>query len=594
MDLTRLAVDAGQFINRAVQYTGETLGQADRTEVDSGLEELLVQADVTKTWTDQIISQTEVLLQPNLGARLEDRLYHHLDWSVPSRPRAHELLGDQMSQAGLEVGSDTPYGAALLRCGDAQKHLGEADKHFVQSAHIHFLAPLLTFTDGEYRTIQEERRMLFNKRLDLDISKSRLRKAQEADEQARNLNTNLLENDYYSHVSYMFSFLRVKWLKMWAQEIAQAEMELRICQSLFDRQLQITRRLLEGISKTHTDHMWCLTDFVDAQACYYAQCHQYAQALHKHLARIPAMLCANNWQSTIHHVANETTSPIPIVIHHVPDFDQDSWTRDPLCGTEQTGQPSGNIQQADWANNNNNNNTSLVDNHHATANILSPASQASSYAKLCMPIWGSHPLNQCSTSSWTVSRSMMNNRMVAAKSPGPSSILTFGDRLNQILATDAAGSLLKTNSPNQFQIETAFGTETPTTNHTGAETLTTDDMAAKTLITNEMAAETLITSGMIAEILTNNNMATETLTTNERVAENLATNEVAAETLITNERVAETLTTSDMAAETLTTSDMAAETLTTNEVALETLTTNEMVAETLATNKMAAETKSFC
>lgn len=30
----------------------------------------------------------------------------------------------------------------------------------------------------------------------------------------QNLNANPLEDDYLSHVSYMFSFLRVKWLKV--------------------------------------------------------------------------------------------------------------------------------------------------------------------------------------------------------------------------------------------------------------------------------------------------------------------------------------------------------------------------------------------
>lgn len=44
------------------------------------------------------------------GARLEERLYEHLEWSVPPRPRARELLGDQLTQAGLEIGSNTPYG----------------------------------------------------------------------------------------------------------------------------------------------------------------------------------------------------------------------------------------------------------------------------------------------------------------------------------------------------------------------------------------------------------------------------------------------------------------------------------------------------
>lgn len=100
MDLTQLAVDAGQFINRAVQvklnnipnsssfvllfitgypvisvqYTGETLGQADRTQLDSRLQELLTRAEATKTCTERIITQTEVLLQPNPGETLSNFL----------------------------------------------------------------------------------------------------------------------------------------------------------------------------------------------------------------------------------------------------------------------------------------------------------------------------------------------------------------------------------------------------------------------------------------------------------------------------------------------------------------------------------------
>ncbi|XP_063764273.1 endophilin-B1-like isoform X2 [Eleginops maclovinus] len=303
MDLTRLAVDAGQFINRAVQYTEESLGQAEKTGLNPGLEERLALVESTKTWTDQIISQTEVLLQPNAGARLEDRLYEQLDWSVPPRPRAHEVLGDQMTQAGLEIGSNTPYGTALLRVGETQKRFGETERNFVQSTNIHFLTPLRSFTEGEYRAMQDERKMLVNKRLDLDIAKTRLRKAHEADREGRNLNANPLEEDYMSHVSYMFSFLRVKWLKMWAQEISQAQMELSICQSLFDRQTEITGRVVEGISNTHTNHMRSLTDFVEAQSCYFDQCNQHAHELQKQLASIPAVLCSNNWQLAIGEVS---------------------------------------------------------------------------------------------------------------------------------------------------------------------------------------------------------------------------------------------------------------------------------------------------
>lgn len=60
------------------QLTEESLGQTQKTDLDPGLEELLNRADATKTWTDRIVSQTEVLLQPNPGetrvARSEDKV----------------------------------------------------------------------------------------------------------------------------------------------------------------------------------------------------------------------------------------------------------------------------------------------------------------------------------------------------------------------------------------------------------------------------------------------------------------------------------------------------------------------------------------
>ncbi|KAG7238028.1 hypothetical protein INR49_031382 [Caranx melampygus] len=237
-----------------------------------------------------------------------------------------------MTQAGLEIGSTTPYGTALLRCGEVQKQLSEEERKFVQSTNIHFLTPLKSFTEGEYRAMQDERRMLLNKRLDLDIAKTRLRKAHEADREARNLNANPLDDDYLSHVSYMFSFLRVKWLKI--------------------------------------NHMRSLTDFVEAQACFFDQCNQHAQELQKQLSSIPAVLCSNNWQSAItnqpstsNHVANEPiglnqVTPLPVIVHQLPDFDQDSWTACPPPGTEHvTTGFSVTTHPPDQTNNNNNNNS---------------------------------------------------------------------------------------------------------------------------------------------------------------------------------------------------------------------------------------------
>lgn len=49
------------------KFTEEKFGQAEKTELDAHLENLLAKADTTKHWTERIMKQTEVLLQPNLS-----------------------------------------------------------------------------------------------------------------------------------------------------------------------------------------------------------------------------------------------------------------------------------------------------------------------------------------------------------------------------------------------------------------------------------------------------------------------------------------------------------------------------------------------
>lgn len=78
-NVRRLAADAGTFLSRAVQFTEEKLGQAERTELDAHLETLLTRAESTKHWTEKIMKQTEVVLQPNPNVRMEDFLYEILD-----------------------------------------------------------------------------------------------------------------------------------------------------------------------------------------------------------------------------------------------------------------------------------------------------------------------------------------------------------------------------------------------------------------------------------------------------------------------------------------------------------------------------------
>ncbi|XP_066057507.1 endophilin-B2 isoform X5 [Chamaea fasciata] len=246
-NVKKLASDAGVFFSRAMQFTEEKLGQAEKTELDAHFENLLARADCTKNWTEKILRQTEVLLQPNPSARVEEFLYEKLDRKVPSRVTNGELLAQYMTEAANDFGPGTPYGKTLIKVGETQRRLGAAEREFIRSASINFLTPLRNFLEGDWRTISKERRILQNRRLDLDACKARLKKAKAAEAKAA------------------------------------AEHELRLTQTEFDRQAEVTRLLLEGISSTHVNHLRCLHEFVESQTNYYAQCYQFMLDLQKQL-----------------------------------------------------------------------------------------------------------------------------------------------------------------------------------------------------------------------------------------------------------------------------------------------------------------------
>ncbi|KAI1882458.1 hypothetical protein AGOR_G00250960 [Albula goreensis] len=276
-NVKKLASDAGVFFTRAVQFTEEKLGQAEKTELDVHLENLLARADCTKNWTEKIFRQTEVLLQPNPSARIEEFFYEKLDRKIPSRTTNGELLGQYMLDAAKDFGPATPYGTTLIKVGEIQRRLGGTEREYIQSSAASFLSPLRNFLEGDWRTISKERRLLENRRLDLDICKARLKKAKAAEAKAA-ATPDFQETRPRNYV------LSASASALWSEEVDKAELELRVAQTEFDRQAEVTRLLLEGISSTHVHHLRCLHEFVEAQAAYYAHCHQHMQDLQRELS----------------------------------------------------------------------------------------------------------------------------------------------------------------------------------------------------------------------------------------------------------------------------------------------------------------------
>ncbi|KAM8865319.1 endophilin-B2-like isoform 4-T4 [Synchiropus picturatus] len=279
-NVKKLAFGAGTLFTRAVQFTEEKLGQAEKTELDAHYETLMSRADATKHWTDKIYRQTEVLLQPNPSARIEEFLYEKLDWKAPSRVTNGELLGQYMVGAAKEFGAETPYGNSLMMVGDCERRLGAAEREFIQTSAISFLTPLRNFLEGDWRSITKERRLLENLRLDLDACKARLKRAKSAEAKAAAV-PDFKETRPRNYV------LSASASALWSEEVEKAEQELRLAQTEFDRQAEVTRLVLEGISSTHVNHLRCLYEFVEAQAVYYHHCHFHMQELQKELASLP-------------------------------------------------------------------------------------------------------------------------------------------------------------------------------------------------------------------------------------------------------------------------------------------------------------------
>ncbi|KAL1238125.1 Endophilin-B1 [Trichinella nativa] len=261
-NIRKFTSDAAAAFSRAVQFTGEKLGKAEKTELDAYFESLLQRADVTEDQTKNILNCIENYLQPNPTVRMEEFFYEKLDLKKEQRMNNAELLGVALTNAGNEFGPGTPYGSALLKVGTVQKNIGVAERDFISAAAVNVLTPLKRFIEGDMKTISKERKVLTNKRLDLDACKSRLKKAKSVQSQ-----TAMKKGAGYELVE-------------------QAEADMRVAQSEFDKQCEILKLLLEGVQAAHTNHLKCLRDFVEEQLAFYAQCHQYAADLQHALSGI--------------------------------------------------------------------------------------------------------------------------------------------------------------------------------------------------------------------------------------------------------------------------------------------------------------------
>ncbi|XP_033152844.1 endophilin-B1 isoform X3 [Drosophila mauritiana] len=261
-NVKNLVKEAGSTISRVVQLTEEKLGTTERTEYDLHFQNLAERADVTKTWTEKIVRDTESVLIPNPQNRVEDFIFEKIEKSKPKRLSNLEHLALDMIEAGGDFGQDLPYGQALIKVGQAEQKLGRCEHDFIATSGICFTQPLRKFLDGEMKTIGKERGILETKRLDLDACKNRVKKAR-----------SMLGQQSKDGISP-------------EAVLEQAERDLRVAQAEFDRQAEITKLLLDGISTSQASHLRHLHAFIQTQVRYYKQCGDVMEQLQRELAKM--------------------------------------------------------------------------------------------------------------------------------------------------------------------------------------------------------------------------------------------------------------------------------------------------------------------
>ncbi|XP_069964010.1 endophilin-B1 isoform X3 [Bactrocera oleae] len=261
-NVKNLVKEAGSTLSRVVQLTEEKLGTTERTEYDNEFQNLAERADITKTWTEKIVRDTETVLIPNPQNRIEDFIFEKIEKTKPQRLSNLEHLALDMIEAGGDFGQDLPYGQALIKVGQAEQKLGQCERDFIASSGICFTQPLRKFLEGEMKTITKERGILETKRLDLDACKNRVKKAR-----------SMLGQQAKDGVSP-------------EAVLEQAERDLRVAQAEFDRQSEITKVLLEGISTSQASHLRHLHAFVETQVRYYKHCMDAMNNLQRDLAKL--------------------------------------------------------------------------------------------------------------------------------------------------------------------------------------------------------------------------------------------------------------------------------------------------------------------
>ncbi|KAL3111308.1 hypothetical protein niasHT_013350 [Heterodera trifolii] len=245
-----------RLASRARQKSAEIILSAEKTEIGAELEGLLTKTDKTEEHMKKLVHAIEVYLQPNPAVRALDP---RKDKS--GRQNTLDGLGEAMKEAASKaVGAESTFGAILLKVSQTESKMAAGERQLIQSITTQTLASLRHLLENELRTVQKERSVLNKKRLDLDATKSRWKRASDDKKPA-------------------------------------VEAELRKAQDEFDTQLETISTALEAFQTAVDRQAEQLVQFVAAQIEYHSTSLKLLKDLKRDLGAY--WICNDVWMDIL-------------------------------------------------------------------------------------------------------------------------------------------------------------------------------------------------------------------------------------------------------------------------------------------------------
>ncbi|KAI0987087.1 hypothetical protein GJ496_003269 [Pomphorhynchus laevis] len=249
--LKNLTGSAGKMFSRAQQYTEEILGQSEKTQYDQSFESLMQTVEKNKIWTERILDQIETIIHPNPGEKIEEFIMSKIGQATKEKPNSIEVLSQLMKDASVDLVDQGKLAETLVKIGDVESTVGMCLRERNDKIVTGLKQPLKSFIEVDYKNLQKEKKSLETLRLDLDSAKSKVKRAK-------------------------------------PENKASADAELQTLQITFDRQLEVTKILLDQLNHTmiHTG-LRSYVDLIDIEHDYHSRVVATLAELKKEISLMP-------------------------------------------------------------------------------------------------------------------------------------------------------------------------------------------------------------------------------------------------------------------------------------------------------------------